>query len=81
VRIHKIGDLSGEDLSAQVARVKDALAHEDVDRALQEWAAFPETAKMASANWAEAAKTRVVALTAAKAIATDAMDNLVKVKS
>ena len=81
VRIRKLDDLSGEDLQARAARVKDALAHDDLDRALQEWAAFPEAAKTASAVWAEAAKTRIAAVTAAKAIASDAMANLAKVKS
>jgi hypothetical protein len=81
VRVRKLNDLSGEDLPARVARVKDALAHDDLDRALQEWAAFPEAAKTASAAWAEAAKGRLGALAAAKGIAADAMANLVKVKS
>lgn len=81
VRVRKLNDLSGEDLSARVARIKDALAHDDLDRALQEWAAFPEAAKTVSATWAEAAKARAGALAAAKGIAADAMANLVKVKS
>jgi hypothetical protein len=81
VRIRKVGDLSGDDMHAHVARVQDALAHDDVDRALQEWATFPEAAKTASANWAEAAKARAGASAAAKAIAADAMANLAKVKS
>lgn len=81
VRIRRVGDLSGEDLSARIARVQDALAHDDTDRALQEWASFPEAAKAASANWAEAAKARASTLATAKAIAADAMANLAKVKS
>ncbi len=81
VRVRKLDDLSGEDLQAGVARVKDALAHDDLDRALKEWAAFPEATKTASAAWAEAAKARAGALAAGKAIAADAMANLVKVKS
>ncbi|WP_020174394.1 COG4223 family protein [Methyloferula stellata] len=81
VRVRKLNDLSGEDLPARVARVKDALAHDDLDRALQERATFPEAAKTASAAWAEAAKARVATLAAAKGIAADAMANLVKVKS
>jgi hypothetical protein len=81
VHVRKLNDLSGEDLPARVARVKDALAHDDLDRTLQEWAAFPEAAKSASAAWAEATKVRVTTLAAAKGIAADAMANLVKVKS
>ncbi len=81
VRVRKLYDLKGEDMEARVARVKDALAHDDVDRALQEWASFPEAAKTTSAAWAEAAKAQIGAVTAAKAIASDAMANLAKVKS
>jgi len=81
VHIRKVGDLSGDDMQAHVSRVQDALAHDDVDRALQEWAAFPDAAKTASATWAETAKVHVGALAAAKAVAADAMANLAKVKS
>jgi len=81
VHISKISDLSGSDLPARIARVKDALAHNDTAAALKEWSDFPETAKAASAQWADAAKARIAAVAGAKAIAADAIANLTKVKS
>jgi hypothetical protein len=81
VHVRKVGDLSGDDLATRIARVQNALAHGDADAALKEWAQFPEAAKTASASWAEAAKARLSAVTGAKAIASDAMSNLTKVKS
>jgi hypothetical protein len=81
VHVRKVGDLSGDDLSARIARVQNALAHDDVERALQEWSGFPETAKTTSAHWADAAKARISTLTAAKTIVSDAMTNLAKAKS
>jgi hypothetical protein len=81
VRVHKIGDLSGDDLPARIARVQAALARDETDAALQEWAKFPDAAKTASAAWAESAKGRLASLAAAKAIVTEAMANLTKVKS
>jgi hypothetical protein len=81
VRIRRLDDLSGDDLAARIARTQAALAHDDLDRALQEWASFPAAAKSASAQWAEAAKARAGTLATAKAIEAEAMTNLAKVKS
>jgi len=81
VHVRRLDDLSGDDLSARIARVQAALAHDDVDGALQEWASFPSAAKSASAPWAEAAKARASTLATAKAIEAEAMANLAKVKS
>jgi len=81
VRVQKIGDLSGDDLPARIARVQAALARDDTEAALQEWAQFPDQAKAVSAAWAESAKTRLASVAAAKTIASEAMANLTKVKS
>jgi hypothetical protein len=81
VRVQKVGDLSGDDLPARIARVRAALARDDTDAALQEWAGFPDAAKTASAAWADSAKARVASLAAAKIMIGEAMANLTKVKS
>jgi hypothetical protein len=81
VSVRRIDDHSGPSLPARIARVQDALGHDDVEAALQEWAALPDTAKAASADWEQAAKTRVKTLAQAKDIASEAVANLARVKS
>ncbi|QXX75572.1 COG4223 family protein [Methylovirgula sp. HY1] len=81
VRIQKIGDTSGHDLAAQVARIQAALGRSAVETALREWNGLPADAKAKSQAFGAAAQHRVDALSAAKAIEADALAALGKVKS
>lgn len=81
VRIHKVGDTQGTDISAQVARVEAALAGGHLDAALHEWDGMPVPAKAKLQGFAEALRHRIAAIDAAKAIEADALAALAKAKS
>ncbi len=81
VRIQKIGDATGHDLAAHVARIKAALDRGAVEAALQEWDDLPAAAKAKSQAFGAAAQQRVAALGAAKAIEADALAALAKAKN
>jgi hypothetical protein len=81
VRIHKVGDTQGTDLSAQVARIDAALAGNRFDEALREWTGLPSAAQAKSQTFAETLRHRIAAVDAAKAIEADALATLAKAKS
>ncbi len=81
VRIHKVGDTQGSDLSAQVARIEAALAGNRLDDALHEWSGLPSAAQGKSQAFGEALRHRIAAVDAAKAIEADALTTLAKAKS
>ena len=81
VRIRKIGDTSGHDLAAHVARIAAALDRGAVETAVHEWNALPAGAKAKSEAFGAASQRRVEALSTAKAIEADALAALAKFKS
>lgn len=81
IRIRKIGDTEGTDLSAQVARIQAALnagKFEDADR---EWSALPDAAKRQTQDFGQSLEQRVTAEAAAQSIEAEAFAALAKVKS
>ena len=81
IRIRKVGDTQGRDLSAQVARIQVALnagKFEDADR---EWSALPDAAKGQTQDFGQALERHVTAETAAQSIEAEALAALAKVKS
>jgi hypothetical protein len=81
IRIHKVGDTEGNDLSSQVARIESALEAAKFKDALQEWSTLPEAAKTQTQDFGAALQRRVSAESAAQAIEADALAALAKVKS
>lgn len=81
IRIRKIADTQGTDLSAQVARIAadlNAGKFEDADR---EWSALPDAAKAKTQDFGEALEQRVAAEAAAETIEAEALAALAKDKS
>ncbi len=81
IRIHKVGDTQGSDLSAQVARIQialDAGKFEDADR---EWSALPDAAKAQTQDFGQSLERRVTAEAATQSIEAEALAALAKVKS
>ena len=81
IRVRKIGDLSGTELPARVGRINAALQEGSVEDALAQWNDLPATAKAKSQAFADAAKLRLDAISAARALETDAVAALAKIKS
>ena len=81
VRIRKIGDMTGDDLPARVARIDAALKAGHVEAALREWNDLPDAAKAKSKAFGVATQQRIDALGAAKTIEASALTTLAKVKS
>jgi len=81
VRIQKVGDDTGTDLSSRIARVQDALTHDDLERARSEYAAFPASVKAASADWGKSLDTSAKAVASAKALAAETLSRLTRLKS
>ena len=81
VRIRKIGDTEGTDVSAEVARISAALATDRLDDALREWNGLSAAAKAKSQEFAEALRHRIAAVAAAKAVEAEALAALAKAKS
>jgi len=81
VRVRKIGDTSGDELPARVGRISAALQAGAVEEALAQWNELPERAKAKSQDFATLAKTRLDAVTAARALETEAIAALGKTKS
>jgi len=81
VRIQKVGDETGTNLSSRITRVQDALAHDDLDRALKEYSAFPEPVKAASADWGKTLEASAKAVATAKAVSTETLSRLTRLKS
>jgi hypothetical protein len=81
VHIRKVGDLTGDDLPARVGRINAALQAGAVGDALAEWNELPASAKAKSQAFGDAAKLRVDAIAAARALETEAIAALAKSKS
>lgn len=81
VRIQKVGDETGTDLPSRITRVQDALAHDDLERALKEYAAFPAPVKAASADWGKTLETSAKAVATAKAVSAETLSRLTRLKS
>lgn len=81
VSVRRADDTSGDDLASRVARIRAALAHDDVAGALDAWNALPADAKAKADAWAALAKTHVDAMTAARALQRDAIAALATSKS
>jgi hypothetical protein len=81
VRVRKVGDTSGDDLSGRVARIQESLDVGAVETAYQDWNALPDAAKAKSENFGEAAKGRLDALAAARSIDADAVAALGRARS
>ena len=81
VRIRKIGDTTGNDPAARVARISAALSSGKLKDALREWNELPAAAKAKSQAFGAALQHRIAAADAAQSIEADALAGLVKVKS
>ncbi len=81
VRVRKIGDTTGDDLAAHVARIQNALDAGSVETAYQQWTSLPDAAKQKSQAFGRAAKTRLDTIEAARAIESEALASLGKAKS
>jgi hypothetical protein len=81
VRVRKIGDTTGDDLAAHVARIQSALDAGSVETAYQQWTSLPDAAKQKSQAFGHAAKTRLDTIEAARAIESGALASLGKAKS
>jgi hypothetical protein len=81
VRIRKIGDTTGNDPAAQIARISAALSAGHLQDALREWQSLPPSAKAKSQAFGAALEHRIAALNAAKTIEAEALAGLAKAKS
>jgi hypothetical protein len=81
VHIERVGAQSGTDERTLVARIEEALSHNDVDRAYALWVQLSTDAKALSSTFGDAAKTRIDVLNASAAIESEAIANLSKPKS
>jgi hypothetical protein len=81
IRVEKVGDTSGNDLAARVARIQTALDSGAVETAYQEWSALPDSAKAKSESFGDAAKARIDAVASARSIDADAVAALGRAKS
>jgi hypothetical protein len=81
VRVRKVGETSGNDLSSRVARIQAALDSGAVDAAYRQWNALPGAAKAKSAAFGTAAKARIDAIAAARSIDAEAVAALGKARS
>ncbi len=81
IRIHKVGEASGDGLAARVARIQKALDTGAVETAYQQWTALPAAAQQKSQDFGTAAKRRLDTIAAVRAIEAAALANLGKAKS
>ncbi len=81
VRVRPVGEPSGDSPSDVTARIERALASHDVAGALVAWDKLPEGAKAVSSDWAQRARARLACEQALRAIMSDAIARLGKLKS
>jgi hypothetical protein len=81
VRIRKIGDTTGNDPAAQIARISADLSADKLKDALREWKGLPAAAKAKSQAFGTALEHRIAAADATQSIEADALAGLAKVKS
>jgi hypothetical protein len=73
VSIRRVDDTSGTDLPSRVARIKTALAHDDIADAVATWDALPADARARGEAWRTLAKASATAMAAARALQSDAI--------
>jgi len=71
VRIRPVDALPGDDLSAVLARIEIASAHNDIGGALSDLNKLPEPSRSPAQAWISKAKERQAALTAARTFADE----------
>jgi hypothetical protein len=78
VRIRPVEEASGDDPSTMVARAELEATRGDIAGALADLERLPEPARAPAAGWIAAAKARLAAIDAAKALAASALDALAR---
>lgn len=78
VRVRPVGDVSGDDASAVMARVEARARQADIEGARSEIAKLPAGARAPAEQWLKSADIRVQALAAARQLAQDALAALGK---
>lgn len=73
VRVRPVGEPSGDDVDARLARIETAVARADIDAASRELAALPAAVRAPAEAWIKAANARNAALEASRAFAADAL--------
>lgn len=81
VHIHRTGDAGGSGVENLATRIETALGEHDLEAAVNAWQELPAPAKEVSQGWGQAAKARLDALQAARAIEADAIASIGKPKS
>ena len=80
VRVRPAGEAPGDDPSALIGRIDAALSRGAIGEALAVWNRLPEPAKAASRGFAEAARKRVAAEEAVKALTSGAVADIARSK-
>ena len=81
VSVRSANDTSGADLASRVALIQADLTHDDVPAAVAAWDGLPDAAKKKSEAWGALAKTSAEAMTAARALQSEAIGALAGRKS
>lgn len=81
VHVRRVGDTEAAGVQGFVERIEKALAEHDLETAYKTWKQLPGATTTQSQSWGEAAKARLDALNAARAIEADAVAVLGKPKS
>jgi hypothetical protein len=79
VRVRKVGEVGGDD-ETLVSNVSAALAHGDLDAAIQAYGRLPDAARLAGRDWVDAAQARRAAGAAALSLRADAILRLAAAK-
>jgi hypothetical protein len=80
VRVHRAGDADSGGVQGLTSRIENALKTGDLETALMSWQELPAHAQSVSQEWGQAAKARLDALRAARAIEASAVAALAKPK-
>ena len=80
VRVRPAGEAPGDDPAALIGRIDAALSRGAIGEALAAWNRLPEPAKAASRGFAEAARKRVAAEEAVKALTLGAVADIARSK-
>ena len=80
VRVRPAGEAPGDDPAALIGRIDAALGRGAIGEALAAWNRLPEPAKAASRGFAEAARKRVAAEEAVKALTSGAVADIARSK-
>jgi hypothetical protein len=80
VRVRPVGETPGDDPAALIGRIDAALGRGAIGEALAAWNRLPEPARAASRGFADAARKRVAAEEAAKALIAGAVADIARAK-